>query len=624
MKCDNRRNFRGWLRRSSGTLFWVFVTPLIGFAQPFEVDSGFSTAETVVGRSINYSITIRKSPDQHNLVLESPAQPELPRVAGLTFGRFQTREQYLSTSGSDPVGVTLAFEVVADEEGRIVMPAFEIPYMGQRLQVPATSIRVRSPSSSLSGEEVEWFFFELENRPDSLHVGQRFKTSLNLYVFRGLRNVTFSSPAPVGSDFSLDAISPGPTERVATRGLYRYSVYSWPLTFRAVRSGRISVGFKLDLNFTIPNDRIEFIRAVRANTAESIASIETLLQDSSKESQVIFSKNLNFDVESLPTPGEAASFYNAIGKFRLKTQLEERSLKVGEPVNVVVEIEGEGNFGSLRSPKLPLDKRWRVFSPQEQFEDGDFLGYRGKQIYRYVLIPLSSEISEFPAFAYTYFDVEKRDFVTLRSDPIPVGTVGENLYREEDAEMPAPASEREQSAELSLDSYLRWELGQAWEMQRPFFQRMRFYGIQGVLLMLFAGAIVWKRRQMRIQQDAVFARQLRVESWIRKYTRLAGIAAREEDSEQFYESAFLAFCAVVASINDANVEAITVEDVESRLRNMDLNDNTKRVIEGYLRRYEQHRFSGTVLENPPLSHEFDRLRSILKRFNQQLEKTTKA
>src|SRR5690606_8931267 len=141
-------------------------------------------------------------------------------------------------------------------------------------------------------------------------------------------------------------------------------------------------------------------------------------------------------------------------------------------------------FGSLRSPKLPLDKRWRVFSPQEQFEDGDFLGYRGKQTYRYVLIPLSSEISEFPAFAYTYFDVENRDFVTLRSDPIPVGTVGENLYREEDAELPAPASEREQSAELSLDSYLRWELGQTWVMQRPFFQRMSFYGIQAVLLLL--------------------------------------------------------------------------------------------------------------------------------------------
>ena len=613
------RAFRSWLV----CLAWIACGVGAMYSQErvnvFQVSSGFSTAETTVGREVTYTINIRKLDGSSSLVLKAPERPELPKTSALTFGRFQTTEQYQSAMGSDPVGITMEFEAVTNNEGRVIMPSFSMSYMGETLHVPAAAIEVRSPESDLTGGEVEWFFLELSDKPKNLHVGERFKTSLDLYVFRGLRNVTFTSPNPVGSDFSMDQISPSPTERVVTNGLYRYSVFSWPLTFTAVRSGKVSIAFKLNLNFRIPNDRVEFIRAARANNAEGLSLIEALLQDSREESQVIFSENLNLNVESLPNPDQEATFYNAIGDFELAVQIDNKRLQVGNPANLSITVSGEGNFGSLKSPTLSLDKRWRVFAPQESFEDQDFLGYKGSQIYRYVIIPLSVDLKQIPSMEYTYFDVSENAFKTLISDPIAVSLAGENIVSSEEIESQNIEEEETDEAEISLTSSIRWELGRKNVLGLPFFKNSGFYIFQLFVFFLFSVLVILRWRQLKILKNRQYARQLQVQSWVRKYLRLAGSAAREEDSEQFYESAFLAFCSVVASANDANVEAITVEDVKTRMKAMDLNDSVKRVIEGYLGRYEEHRFSGSVQENPPLAHEFNRLKSVLKKFDRQLE-----
>ena len=614
------RSCVGWLR---GVVALCSVV-LVAAAQEFEVKSGFSTAETTVGREVAYSISIQKVNGATELTLNSPERPNLPKTSALTFGRFQTSEQYQSALGSDPVGITLEFEAVTNVEGRIIMPSFTMDYMGRQLQIPAASLQVRSPESDLTGGEIEWFFFELSDKPKTLHVGQQYKTSLNLMVFKGLRSVTYASPTPVGSDFAMGQISPGPTERVITQGLYRYSVYSWPLTFSAVRSGKISVSFKVNLNFRIPNDRVEFIRAVRANNGEGMATIEALLQDSREESQIVFSENLNLQVEPLPVPKNESSYFNAIGEFSIATKVENTNISVGEPTKLSIVLSGEGNFSSLRTPTLQLDNRWRVFAPQEEFLDQDFLGYKGEQTYQYVIIPLSTDLKSIPEIEYTYFDVRENAYQTLKSEAVEIRISGETIASELDVTGPEVEEDASDEAEISLNSSIRWKMGRRQTMAQPFFKRFGFYAFQFVIFTGFGVLVFMRLRKLRLERDAIFARQLQIHTWIRKYLRLAGAAAKEEDSEQFYESAFLAFCAVVASSNEANVEAITVEDVQIRLKKMNLNDNVKRVVEGYLSRYEQHRFSGKLLDNPPLKHEFNRLKSILKKFDSQLELATES
>jgi hypothetical protein len=600
-----------------GIIIWG-LSVLQALSSDLLVTSEFSSAETTIGREVTYMITIRKTDFLVKLSLESPERPELPKSSALKFGRFQTSEQYQSTEGDEPVGITLEFEAVANVEGRVIIPSFTMPYMGRNLLIPAASIRVRSPEFNLAEDEVKWMTLELADTPKTLKVGQRYKTSLNLYVFKDLRNITFTNPIPVGSDFSMDQIVPGPTERVVTRGLYRYSVFNWPLTYTAVRSGTISVGFKLTVNFRIPNDRLEFIRAARSNNTEGMARITELLQDSREESLTLFTDNLNLQVSTLPTPPNPAVFYNAIGKFDVAVSVDNSQMQVGHPSNLSIVINGEGNLGAIRAPEIQLDNRWRVFSPQVSFEDLDFLSYKGRKTYRYVIIPLSSDISEIPAIPYSFFDTESNQYITINSKPIQVTLKGESILRMEEQVQKLNPVEELDEAETSLTTSIFWEMGYESHLGSPYFLRASFYFLQGCLLLGFLGLVGWRWRTLKMEKDQEFAREQQIGRWIRKYMRLAHIASKEEDSEQFYESAFLTFCAVVAARNDHNVEAITVEDVLTRIRKLDLNENVKRVVESYLDRYEHHRFSGEIREDPPLANEYQRLKSILNKVESEL------
>lgn len=582
------------------------------------ISSGFSSSDTVIGREVKYFITIRKADTSIDMRLESPDRPVLPKSSALTFGRFQTSEQYQSSEGSDPVGITLEFEVVANVEGRVIMPSFAMKYMGRAFLVPVAILEVRSPEFDLTGDEIEWMILEIGETPQKLKVGQRVKTNLNLYVLNGLRNVTYTNPIPVGSDFSMDRIAPGPTERLVTKGRYRYRIYSWPLTFTAVRSGLISVGFKISVNFRIPNDRLEFIRAIRSNIVNRDSRIDDLLQDSREESVTMFSSNLNRRVEPLPIPDNPGSFYHAIGQFDVLISIENERMQVGQPTNLSIVVKGEGNFGAFREPNLQLDNLWRIFSPHESFDDQDFLGFKAEQVYKYVIIPLSSDISEIPPIPYTFFDIGKDDFVTIYSKAILVKLQGDSIIQAEDRVKVEDEIEQVDETEQSLTFSIYWNMGLQSELEAPFFLKRSFYLVQIIFLGLFLLISGWRLRGLKLEKNPGFARQQQIDLWVHKYLKLASIAAKEEDSEQFYESAFLAFCAVVAAKNDYNVEAITVEDVLFRVRDLDLNDNIKRVVESYLYRYEHHRFSGGVQEDPPLANEYDRLKSILKKVENRL------
>ena len=590
----------------------LLVSSFSALGDDLVVTSEFSSSETTVGREVTYIVNIRKVDPSVNLTLESPERPELPKSSALKFGRFQTSEQYQSSEGNDPVGIKMEFEAIANQEGRVIMPSYTMTYMGRNLVVPPASIRVRSPEFNLAEDEIRWMMLELADPPKNLKVGQRYKTSLNLYVFRDLRNITYTNPIPVGSDFSMDKIAPGPTERVVTLGLYRYSVFNWPLTFTAVRSGTISVGFKVSVNFRIPNNRLEFIRAARSDNVEGAAKIMELLQDSREESLTLFTDNLNLQVSPLPNPPDPAVFYNAIGKFEVGVSVDNRQLQVGQPVNLSIVMTGEGNFGAIRSPDLRLDNRWRVFSPQESFEDLDFLSYKGKKTYRYVIIPLSSELSEIPAISYAFFDVGSDQYITTTSKPIPVELKGESISRLGEQLQKVEPVEEVDEAEKSLTTSIIWEMGYESHLGSPFFLRSSFYLWQCVLFIGFFSLVGWRWRALKLKRDQEFAREHEISRWIRKYMHLAHIASREEDSEQFYESAFLTFCAVIAARNDHNVEAVTVEDVLTRIADLQLNENVRRVIESYLDRYQHHRFSGEVPEDPPLANEYRRLKSILR------------
>jgi hypothetical protein len=606
-----------WVGRSALAVMALFCAASGVFAQAggLVMSSQFSASEVVVGRPFKYTVSIRKAEDFAGL-LETPQGLELPATPSLTFGRFQRNEQYQSASGLEPVGISLEFDVTAKVEGRVVMPGFSIRYMGKDWLVPPSVVRVRSPVFETSQEEVEWMSFRFVELPAQMRVGERFKANLEMHVFQGLRNVTFTQPVATGTDFAVDRLSPGPTERLINKGAFRYRVYTWPVTFTPLRSGEVAVGFRTSINFRIPTDRIEFLRAARANNAVGAAQMEVLLQDSNEETVALFTPPSKLRVEPLPDATGVTGFYHAIGQFSVAVKVENDRLDVGQPLNLSLVVEGEGNFGAFKAPSLMLDNRWRVFPPQEVFEDLDFLSYKGRLTYRFVVIPLSAEITRLPSIAYTYFDALKGSYETIRSEPVTLHLAGESLFAGEDllkSSAPDPANTPAETPDRLLSGSLLWSMGREASLGPPFVRNQWFWLANGLLLAVFSTLLVWRLQRLRFERDPRLRRRLFMERQQRRLLRMASHAAREHDDALFHEAAFLAFASLVAWREGLVLEAVTVELVQERFATLDLSPDLKRLLMSYLQRYEKRRFGGLVEEGPPLAHEFDRLKSLLSK-----------
>lgn len=584
----------------------------------YDVTSRFEPSEVSLGQECLYIVTIRRREGDPESKLTVPPQPELPAHAHLTFGRFQTSEEYMSSMGMEPGGIRLEFRVNPNFQGRIIMPSFMMPYQGGSLRVPASVLRVAEPDTVQREARADWVRLELEDPSDELWVGQRVRATLNLLILDGLQNVTYGKPEKIGNDVALESISPSPIERLVTRGDLRYRVYSWPLTYSPLRSGPVRTVFRISVNLRMPNDRDGFLRWVRDQNGASLLERERLLQDFTESSFTVFTEDRDVRVTGLGMPDPETSYYGGIGKFEMALTLSETDMQVEKPVDLTLEISGQGNFSKLEAPVLRLGDSWRVFPPLSQFKDEDFLGFRGKVKYQYVLIPLEPDMERFPSVSYRYFDVESKEFRDLASDPVSIRVSGKSLIPEVIvADQPEKRSPSQDSAvgvnavpfEVPV-SRLRWEMGDRSRMDVPLFMTARFWIWQLIPLTCLGGLAIWRIHSIRLKVNQRYAREEQAKGWMHHYLRLAKSAAVKGDSDVFFEDAYLALCASVAVLGSHHVEAMTSDELVGLMETCGAGVEIKRISEYYVNQYEQSRFSGARADTPPLKPEYERVSGL--------------
>jgi len=133
------------------------------------------------------------------------------------------------------------------------------------------------------------------------------------------------------------------------------------------------------------------------------------------------SKEVRYAVSSSPVkikvndlPGNApADFNGAVGKFSMKTELNNKTTKTDEPLTYRVTISGTGNLNLFEAPELKLPPAWETYDPK--VNDGT-----GSKAFEYLLIPRSPGDFTLPAHTWSYFDPSKKQYVTLNSESYAV------------------------------------------------------------------------------------------------------------------------------------------------------------------------------------------------------------
>ncbi len=312
------------------------------------------------------------------------------------------------------------------QPGTFTIPEFEIRVGNRVEKVGPIDLQIVERSAEEALDATKPYFAKLELPRDTFYAGELVPFTLAAYI-RGRNSIHEVASAKLENEsFVIKGFREVRTDGAEVGGVY-YSSATIPSHLFALKSGSFRLG---------PAEI-----AVRALDSESgFGSLAPLFQRTTTREMV--SNTVNLTIKPLPD-GAPASFTGGIGRFALSATPSTTSLGVGDPVSLEFEVKGVGNLRTMGAPvfAIPQTGIWKSYEPNKTLDDAeDSDGFReGRARFSRVILP-EARTETIPEFHLTYFDPAEEQYVTLKTDPIPI-TVSQDRSPAPPATVSFPAGE---------------------------------------------------------------------------------------------------------------------------------------------------------------------------------------
>ena len=294
---------------------------------------------------------------------------------------------------SDPVTV----EVVASGASRSSQS------QSQQSRPPQTK------QSQTGGVQDDDIFLTLDLNRSNVVVGEPITAVIKLYQrvnVAGFESAVF----PTFNGFWSQELE-APSNIEFTRETYNGQIYNAALLRKFVlipqRQGEIKI------------DPAELVCLVNVRVSSGGASIfDGFFDDYRTIRKRVYSKPMTVNVSPLPA-GAPASFGGGVGEFTITAKVNKDTLKTHEAASLLVTVSGRGNVSLLSAPKVsfPLDMEVYDTKISDRIDKG---GLSGSKTYEYPFIPRSHGDFVIEPVKYAYYDVNKKQYVTLETPAIPL------------------------------------------------------------------------------------------------------------------------------------------------------------------------------------------------------------
>lgn len=221
---------------------------------------------------------------------------------------------------------------------------------------------------------------------------------------------------------------------------------------------------------------------------------------------------VSVSVKPLPE-NKPDDFSGAVGQFQIQASLSNNSSKVNEPLTLRIDIEGTGNIETLIEPELPNMTNWRFFESQSstslRTEKGRLGGIRS---FERLVVPGQAGEQTFPMISFSYYNPQTETFETVATEPIPVTILPD------DSAQPLPIMpaqpDKNNSLEL-INSDIVTIKPVPFVLDTPAVLsvagRIIYWSLWVIPLFVMGTALVWKNKQVRLENDPAYARSVRAQ-----------------------------------------------------------------------------------------------------------------
>ena len=348
----------------------------------------------------------------------------LPSVSGLQFSGSPGRATSFSminfqTSSS----TTLSYVVQASQNGRILIPSFEVVTDKGRMTVPSLTLDATGAGANRSrqsnplspnfpfppnpfqnqapnpGSQVvppDAVQASAQAEPRRPYIGEVFDVNYRVVMTGNRSGRVKTTPLWDVQNFTAEAWDRG--QQIGPGGNQGLQFHTRAMVPKAGLFELPSIRQKLDID-TAAGGRSFFFTAPGSVEVEAVAAPVPL------------------NVEALPA-NAPAGFKGAVGQFVLESKLVPEQVGEGEPVTWTLTLRGTGNWPmGVELPARAVPKEIRTIQPKLRREFNGTDLFTGAIVEDLVMIPTKSGEFGLPAVKFLYFDPKKKAFETLEAKP---------------------------------------------------------------------------------------------------------------------------------------------------------------------------------------------------------------
>lgn len=309
----------------------------------------------------------------------------------------------------------------------------------------------------------------------------------------------------------------------------------------------------------------------------------------------------------LPEEGKPYTFNGAVGSFTMQTTLDKKKLKANETATLKVVIRGEGNIKLLEEPFASFPNDVDHFDPkvdEEIIRNGGKI--TGVKSYEYLLVPRYPGEKEIPPVEFSYFDYERKRYVTLESESFVLSI--------EEADPQSIAAIPGQHAV----NYLTQDIRPPRKIDAgnmPF----ESIGISPSIIvsmyvlpvLAFGIALLAKRRYDRIHGDVVGLRMRRATRTAERHLSHSKKFLEANDIDAYYLEIARALWGYAQNKLNLPTSETSVERVIEALQKRNVAEDTQTLVRAALDATEYARFSPTRASREEMTALYDKARSAI-------------
>ena len=278
------------------------------------------------------------------------------------------------------------------------------------------------------------------------------------------------------------------------------------------------------------------------------------------------SQRVSVTVKPLPD-GAPASFNGAVGSFKMDAELPSELLTANSGANATVKISGEGNLTFVQAPKLQLPASFELYNVKTtESINATTSGITGYRQFEYPFIARAEGSYEIEPIEFSYFDPQRREYVTLRSRAVTFEVAPDARGGGEAVVMQGRGVSKEDVRQLGQDiRFIKLGAPQLRTVAAPFLFSTVYWIVLAVIVILFALIYVALRRQIRESQNVALVRGKRANKVAVQRFRMAKRYMEEQNRHAFYEEMLRALWGYMSDKFNIPMANLTKENVREEL-----------------------------------------------------------